>query len=89
MSDNKLEHTDIIRISGQSHESFDDAISSALQELSCPSHGHDHHPGYTFKSFEVVKLSGYLHHDLSSKTCEVTHFTATIDVEAVHKHDKD
>ena len=82
-----LEHTDILRITGQSHDSFDDAISRALNELANPSHGHDHHKGYKFTSFEVVKLSGYLHHDEENKSCNTTHFKATIDVEAVHKHD--
>lgn len=89
MSNNRLEHTDIVRVIGQSHDSFDDAVNRALQELACPGNGHDHHPGYTFTSFEVVKLSGYLHHDTDSKTCTVTHFKATIDVEAVHKHEEE
>lgn len=86
MSNIHLEHTDVLRVIGQSHTSFDDAVSQALQQLACPAHGHEHHKGYTFTSFEVVKLSGFLHHDSGDKTCEVTHYKATIDVEAVHKH---
>lgn len=86
MSHGHLEHTDTIRVTGQSHTSFDDAVTSALKQLACPSHGHDHHPNLTFKTFEVVKLKGYMHHDRDKKTCGVTHFSATIDVEAVHDH---
>ncbi|MEO0794760.1 MAG: hypothetical protein AAFX93_06345 [Verrucomicrobiota bacterium] len=86
MSQHHLEHSDVLRVIGQSHKSFDDAVSSALQQLASPSHGHNHHPNLTFQSFEVVKLGGYLHHDKDGKSCAVTHFSATIDVVAVHDH---
>lgn len=86
MNNNHLEHTDVIRVTGQSHTSFDDAVNRALQELACPAQGHNHHPNLTFRSFEVVKLSGFIHHDRETKTCAVTHFKATIDVEAAHDH---
>lgn len=81
-----LEHTDIIRVTGQSYASFDDAVQSALTELACPANGHNHHPHMIFDSFEVVKLSGYLHHDRDAEACGITHFKATIDVEAIHEH---
>lgn len=81
-----LEHVDIIRVAGQSHDGFDDAIRRALEELAKPASGHDHHPGYTFRSFEVVKLSGKIHHDPDAKSAMVTHYSAMIDVTAVHAH---
>ncbi len=87
MTDLHLEHTDVIRVTGQSHDSFDDAVNRALQELARPKAGHDHHPNLTFKSFEVVKLSGFIHHDREAGTVGVTHYKATIDVEAAHEHD--
>ncbi|WP_395375116.1 hypothetical protein [Marinicella sp. W31] len=86
MNNRHLEHLDVIRVTGQSHKSFDDAVSSALKQLACPTHGHNHHPCLIFKSFEVVKLSGFLEHDSNERTCEVTHFNATIDVTAAHDH---
>jgi flavin-binding protein dodecin len=86
MNNPHLEHTDVIRVTGQSHTSFDDAVSSALKELASPSHGHNHHPGLIFKSFEVVKLGGFIHHNKADETCGVTHFKVTIDVEAAHDH---
>lgn len=84
--ENHLEHSDVIRVIGQSHTSFDDAVNSALNQLVNPSHGHNHHPHMTFKSFEVVKLSGYIHHDKENKTSKITHYKATIDVEGTHNH---
>lgn len=81
-----LEHHDVIRVTGQSHESFDDAVRRALQQLSCPRHGHNHHPNMTFRTAEVVKLTAHLHHDRDRETCQITHYNATIDVEAVHDH---
>lgn len=81
-----LEHHDVIRVTGQSHESFDDAVRRALQQLANPSHRHNHHPNMTFRSAEVVKFSTRLHHDRDRKTCIITHYEATIDVDAVHDH---
>lgn len=81
-----LEHVDIVRIVGQSHDSFDDAVQRALTQLVKPASGHDHHPGYKITDFEVVKLTGKVHHDEDAKSAMVTHYSATLDVTAVHKH---
>lgn len=86
MSDHHLEHSDVIRVIGQSHTSFDDAVTQALRQLAFPSHGHDHHPNMKFTSFEVVKMGGYIHHDKDEKAINVTHFSVTLDVEARHEH---
>ncbi len=91
MSKNKLdlhlEHSDVLRIIGHSHQSFDDAVSSALQQLACPRSGHDHHPHLEFVSFKVVEMGGVLEHDKKEKSCDVTHFSITLDVEARHTHE--
>lgn len=81
-----FEHSDLIRVIGHSHESFDDAVTSALQQLADPEDGHDHHPGYTFFSFKVVDMGGVLEHSPDQKTCEVIHFSVRLDVEARHRH---
>lgn len=85
--DTHLEHSDVLRIIGHSHNSFDDAVSSALQQLACPSPNHDHHPHLQFVSFKVVDMGGVLEHNKDDKTCDVTHFSVTLDVEARHVHE--
>ena len=84
--DHHFEHSDVIRVIGHSHDSFDDAVSTALQQLARPEPGHDHHPGYQFVSFKVVDMGGVLEHSPEKKTCEVTHFSVRLDVEARHHH---
>lgn len=81
-----LEHRDVIRVQGQSHESFDDAVRRALEQLANPSHGHQHHPNMWFREATVVQLSAHLHHDRDRRTCIVTHYNATIDVLGIHDH---
>ena len=81
-----LEHSDVIRVIGHSHKSFDDAVQTALHQLTHPQEGHNHHPHLKFQSFEVVKLGGYIHQDENDETKTVTHFSATLDVVGVHKH---
>ncbi len=82
-----LEHSDVLRIIGHSHKSFDDAISSVLNQLANPSPGHDHHPHLKYVSFKVVEMGGVVEHDMEDKTCEINHFSVTMDVEVRHLHD--
>ncbi len=82
-----LEHHDVLRVIGQSHTSFDDAIKNALNELADPQSGHDHHSHLEFISFKTVEFSGYLNHDSKDKSCAVIHYSVTLDVTARHTHD--
>ncbi|MEM7682685.1 MAG: hypothetical protein AAF288_12070 [Planctomycetota bacterium] len=82
-----LEHSDVIRVIGHSHESFAHAVSTALQELADPKDGHDHHPGYEFVSFRTTAMHGKVEHDPKSKTAKVVHYSVEMDVEARHFHD--
>lgn len=81
-----FEHSDVLRVIGHSHTSFDDAVASALQQLANPTTGHNHHPDLKFVRFTVFQLSGAIEHDVAKKSCEVVHYSATIDVEAQHEH---
>ncbi|MGF1462018.1 MAG: hypothetical protein ACFB2Z_02420 [Maricaulaceae bacterium] len=84
-----LEHSDVIRVVGHSHNSFDDAVSSAIKQLTNPKPGHNHHDGLKFVAFEVIQLSGAIEHGAEGEAGDVIHFSATIDVEAHHKHCED
>ena len=88
-ADHHLEHSDVIQVIGHSHDSFDDAVASALKELAKPEPGHDHHPGYRFVSFKVVEMGGVVEHSTEDKKLEVIHYSVRLDVEARHQHKKE
>jgi len=86
-----FEHSDVVRIIGHSHQSFDDAVATALHQLLNPLPGHDHHPDLEFKSFRVVEMGGVIHsdngHELNNKDDHhILHYSVTIDVEGHHTH---
>ena len=83
---NHFEHTDVITIIGHSHKSFDDAVKTALEQLACPTAGHNHHPHLEFVSFNVVDMGGVLHHDHDKEECSVVHYSVRLDVEGKHTH---
>ena len=85
---NHFEHSDVVTVIGHSHSSFDDAVTRALQQLACPSSGHNHHPDLEFVAFRVVDMGGVLHHNTDKEECVVTHFSVKLDVEAHHTHDE-
>ncbi|MEM6909059.1 MAG: hypothetical protein AAF494_10305 [Pseudomonadota bacterium] len=84
---NPLEHSHVLRVIGNSDTSLEDAVRSGLMELTNPYAGHTHHKGYRFTSFEVVKFAGLIEHDDDPLTFDVTRFSVTMDVTAVHQHD--
>ncbi|RCS42181.1 hypothetical protein DTL42_20340 [Bremerella cremea] len=83
---NHFEHSDIIRIIGHSHKSFDDAVEMAIKQLTSPQPGHDHHPNRKLVAFKIVEMGGALEHDPQQKNCDIIHFSVTMDIEARHVH---
>ena len=85
---NPLEHSHVFRIIGNSEKSVEDAMRQGLMELTNPYAGHTHHEGYRFTAFEVVKIAGLLDHDDDPSTFDVSRYSVTMEVTAVHRHDE-